>query len=294
MMPAIDRPMSTFNWNRTRQVSDINTTTTAYNTMGWYVNTTLPDLVANETILSLVGNETTPVSVDFNQTTQDWYFNQTKSTYDVATDSIPISSITFTLFSLACCLTLFGLVGNCFTLISMFKFKERSKGHGKLVTALAICDSVATGLIALEQPVFHDVFGFDIRANSTIGCKLFWAILFSAMGCSSGVVVLISIERFLAVWFPLESRMFLTDKNILRAVSVCVTSIVIIYVTMPVLYAEIKDTVCHPNLAGTQYSTVLMEQPNTAVFNVINGFVVILFMLLLFIFTTLTMIKRYK
>ena len=103
----------------------------------------------------------------------------------------------------------------------------------------------------------------DIRAITTIGCKISRAVLFPAMFSSSAIVVLICLERFLAVWFPLKTRSLLSEKNIFRAILVCVTPIVLIYVATSVLYCEIKDGVCHPNFDGSEYSTVLKKMPNT-------------------------------
>ena len=172
----------------------------------------------------------------------------------------------------------------------MIRFKDRLKGHGKLISSLAVCDMIALLSLPLAQPCVHDVLSLDVRTVSTVGCKISWSIQWPAMGSSSGIVVLICVERFLAVWFPLQSRRFLTDQNILRAVFVCTTSFILIYVTMATLYVEIKDSVCYPNLDGTQYSTVLKGLPNTTFYNVSFGFLLVFFMLILLGLTPLTIL----
>ena len=278
-------------YNRTTTVTDI-----GMSTIGWYVNHTTqvtPGSELYETTSAFYVNETM-TGFYVNETTQDWYFNDTNSTYNVATVSSPITGLTYTLFCITCCLTLFGLVGNTLILVSMFRFNSSSKGHGKLIISLAICDIITLVSLALEQRCVHDVLGLDFRAISTVGCKIAWAILWPAGGSSSGVVVLICVERFLAVWFPLQSRRVLTDKNILSAVLVCVTFFVLMYVTMSVLYVEIRDGVCNPNLDGTQYSTVLQELPNTTFYSMSNGFIITFFVVVLSVLTLLTIIKLYK
>ena len=173
----------------------------------------------------------------------------------------------------------------------MFKFRRRSEAHGVLIGSLAICDSVACLSWALTQPCVHDVFGMDIRAITTIGCKISWAILYTSMFSSSAIVVLICIERYLAVWMP---HRILSKQNMLRAVWICVIPIVLIYVTMSVLYCEVKDGVCHPNYEGSEKSTVLKGMPNTTIYIVIIGLTLVISMLILSILTPLTIVKLYK
>ena len=239
-------------------------------------------------------NQTTPAS-HFNRTTAGSCFNQTNSTFDEATVSIPaLSGLTYILFGLTCCFTVLGLCGNSLILASMFKFRGKPKGHGALLTSLAVCDNVALISTAFIQPCVHSVVGMDIRAITTIGCKVSRAVLFPAMFSSSAIMVLICLERFLAVWFPLKTRSLLSNKNIFRAILVCVTPIVLIYVATSVLYCEIKDGVCHPNFGGSEYSTVLKTMPNTTFYSTITGFIFASTMLILSILTPLTIVELYK
>ena len=263
-----------------------------------FTNTDILETDAPEPVFNTTSdanfNQTTLAS-HFNRTTAGSYFNQTNSTFDKATVSIPaLSGLTYTLFGLTCCFTVLGLCGNSLILASMFKFRGKSKGHGALITSLAICDSVALISTAFIQPCVHSVLGMDIRAITTIGCKISRAVLFPAIFSSSTIVVLICLERFLAVWFPLKTRSLLSEKNTFRAILVCVTPIVLIYVATSVLYCEIKDGVCHPNLGGSEYSTVLKKMPNTTFYSTMTGFILVSTMLILTILTPLTIVKLYK
>ena len=239
-------------------------------------------------------NSTYDLDSLFNETTTDSCINQTNRMYDLVSGISAPTGLTYTLFALTCFFTLFGLCGNGLILISMWKLGIRSKGHGALITALAICDIVALISFALTQPCVHSVVGMDIRAVSTIVCKISRAIILAAISSSPAIISLICIERFLAVWFPLRTRPLLSEKNIFRAIWVCVTPIVLIFITMSVLYCEIEDGICQGNFGGTEYSTVLKRIPDTRFYNVCVGFILISSMLILSILTPLTIVKLYK
>ena len=283
--------------NQSTPVSYLNQTTQApylnHTTPTLDLNQTTPASCLNQTTQDPYLNYTTP-ALDFNQTTLALYLDQNTSTHDLPTGSIPLTGLTYTLFGLTCCFTALGLCGNCLILISMFKFRCRSKAHGVLIGSLAICDSVACLSFALIQPCVHDVFGMDIRAITNIGCKLSWSILLPAALSSSAIVVLICIERYIAVWFPHMSKKLLSKQKMIKIVWICLTPIVLIYATLPVLYCEVKDGVCHPNLEGSMKSTVLNKMPNTTFYSASIGFIEVTSILILSSFTPFTMVKLYK
>ena len=315
--PALDLKQTTpaLYLNRTTQDSCLNNTTLALKlnqtTLASYLNQTMQPSYLNHTTLVLDFNQTTPAlylnktmqdsflnhsapALDFDQTNLAMFLDQNTSTNDLASGSIPLTGLTYTLFSLTCCFTFLGLCGNALILISMLKFPCRSKAHGVLLRSLAICDMVSCLSWPLNQPCVHDIFGIDIRAINSIGCKISWAILLPASLSSSTIVVLICLERYLAVWFPLRSRKLLSKQKVFNIVCICVTPVVIIHATLPVLYAEVKDGYCTPNLAGSERSTVLDRMPNTSVFNAAIGFTLVTSILILSIFTPFTIVKLYR
>ena len=224
-------------------------------------------------------------------TTPYIYFNQTNF-YEVA--SIPVSGLTYTLFGFTCFLACLGLSGNISILAITLKSRDKWKGHNILISALAITDSAALVSLFLTQPCFYDVLGMDVRAITTIGCKLFISVLQSATLCSSMVVVLISVERFLVVWLPHKSRFLLSRKTILRSVLLGVAPIIIICFSVSILYAEInEDGICDPNFQGHIYSSVLKTMPDTTVYNALM-ILLISPSVILFILTPMTVFKLYK
>ena len=288
---------SSLNFTKTIQVSLVSLTTSTSDqsrTTHW----------SNFNNIARKSNVMTPV-LYFNKSnltyTPEWlttsisYLNQSNSTYRYTPESVslPTTWLTYTLFCLSCLFAVLGLCGNCLLLVSLSKFRRRFNGHGVLIMSLAICDIFAVIAWATTQSSVQDL-GLDIRAISGIACKASWAILYTAMYSSTAIVVLISIERFLAVWFPLRTRSLLSAKNMLRCVSICVTLIALTFVTMSVLYCEVRDGKCHPNFEGDAYSSVLNQMPDVSIYVASNGFIISTSMILLSIFTPLTIVKLYK
>ena len=228
----------------------------------------------------------------FNNTTLPLTFNQTLSPYTL--DSRPVSGLTYTFFGLTCLFTVLGVCGNLLTLVIMWKSRNTRKGHDVLITALAVSDCMALIATALSHPSVHEVFGMDIRAVTTVGCKLFMGIWQSATSSSFAIVVLICIERFVAVWFPLRSMYLLSQKRIMRSVLGGVTFNVLLMFTMNILYCEIKDGFCDLNLEGGIYSTVLKRVPDTTVYKTILAFHMTSTMLILCILTPMTIVKLHQ
>ena len=163
-----------------------------------------------------------------------------------------------------------------------------------LITSLAISDFTALIPSALSHPSVSEVFGMDIRAITTVGCKVAMGIWQSATSSTATIVVLISIERFVAVWFPLRSIYLISRKRIMASVLGCVTFNVVLMFTMNILYCEIKDGFCHPNLKGVEFSTVLKRKPDTTFYNLILAFLLISTLLILPVLTTMTIVKLFQ
>ena len=240
------------------------------------MNTTMPTDSVNQTI---------------NQTAN--HHNQTDLWYPEA--DIPPQTMTYILFGLTCFITILGLFGNSLILMIMIKFRETPlKAHDILITALALFDAVVLIPTALSVPCVYEVIGRDIRAVTTGLCKLVTGIRLSVSISSFTVVVLICIERFVAVWFPLRARYIISRKLVLRCLFISVLTVVILYMTMCVLYSEIVDGKCDSNVAGTVYSSVLNRIADTTVYIRILGIHLLVYLLILLTFTTLNIAKLHK
>ena len=242
--------------------------------------------------MSIVGFSRNLFRVENRSINRTTFFNFTNSTYEPATNQVP--GLIYTLFGLTCFFTCLGLAGNISILIMSMKSLRRQKSYDVLITALAVTDSIALATIALQQPCVYETIGTDVRAVTNIGCKIFMSVLISAMFCSSTVVVLISIERFLAVRCVSRYQNFGTRLTALRSVCLCATVIVIISVTLSILYIEIDENgVCYANYDGRVYSSVLKRKPDTTVYKAMGILMSSPLVLLLFL-TPMTVIKLCK
>ena len=228
-----------------------------------------------------------------NATITDQYFNETNS-FPVMAD-MPPSGLTYALFGLTCLVTVFGLVGNSSILVIMIKFRDtQMKVHDIMVTALAIFDVIALIPTAMDSPAVYTVIGRDIRAITTVGCKVFMSIRQSVSVSSFSAVVLICVERFLMVWYPLKARYLFTRKLVLRCLFIGTTAVVIMYSSLSVLYCETNDGKCLANFAGNIYSSVLKTKPNTVVYNGLIGVHLVSYLVILFTLTPMIVGKLYQ
>jgi len=106
-----------------------------------------------------------------------------------------------------------GLVGNILT-ITIMQTKRYSHLTSRVILTCLACSDTA---LLLTQP-FNKMFvmkliGFDLRALSNLGCKIFFIIFKSAKITSSWCLVLLCIERFTAVWYPLKAKTICTKRN---------------------------------------------------------------------------------
>ena len=168
------------------------------------------------------------------------------------------------------------------------------KGHDILISALAIFDLIALIPSALSHPCIYDVIGRDIQAITTIGCKFFMSIWQSAISSSYTVIVLICIERFIAVWYPLKARYILSREFIIKCLYMTVIPVGLLYASMAVLFSEISDGICIPNLAGKQYSNILKRNPDTTFLFAISVVILGLYLAILCTFTPMILVKLYQ
>ena len=111
-----------------------------------------------------------------------------------------------------------GLCGNILTLMVTSGRAYRRTAHGIYITTMAIADIAFLLTQPLNRAFVHDLFGWDIRTHSVIGCKIYFFFLRWSRPMSALVIVLICIERFVAIWLPLRAKMFSSRRNALLQV----------------------------------------------------------------------------
>ena len=168
-------------------------------------------------------------------------------------------------------------------LIVMQRTTNSSKVHILLIKMLAVFDCIAVVTTALNQRSLPFVFGLDVRALDNLICKLFISIFQFSSFSSAIVVIHISIERFLAVWYPQRVKLLFSRKNIVGSVSISVTIVALLCTILSFINSEIKDGLCFVN--------ILENANRTLIAIVLYGSIASTPSLLLTILTSLTIYK---
>ena len=154
-------------------------------------------------------------------------------------------------FVITASLIILGLFGNTCTIIIMRKEPFRSSSYGIHLTALAVADMLSLFLSSLYKDSTIYFFGTDILADSTIICKIFFYFVYSTRIFASFNVSFISVERFIAVWFPFKAR-HLSSKRTTLIISGCLFAAANITGIYSALSAVIRNGICFPyGSAGT-------------------------------------------
>ena len=137
-----------------------------------------------------------------------------------------------------------GVIANTLVIVVICFGSLRRSVFMTLLMTLAITDNITLVFTTLIQP---DFFGW-IFGHSLLFCRLFAFILISSGVMSSWLIVLVSIERFIAVYYPLKVHIYFSMKRTYIAVSVtailmCINSVY--YVLAFKVFIIRGVTTCH-------------------------------------------------
>ncbi|XP_052103497.1 nociceptin receptor-like [Mytilus californianus] len=119
-----------------------------------------------------------------------------------------------------------GVIGNMLTIILMNTKTFSHFASKYFLIGLAIADTS----VLLTQP-FKNMFvirylGFDLRALSTIGCKVYFCVHRAGKMMSSWFVVCMALERLAAVKFPLKVKIWFSKRNTLAGIGLMLLLII--------------------------------------------------------------------
>ena len=252
MPPDTTSNMSQIRWTGneiTTEMTAVNTSTT------WNIRTA-------ETPLN---NMTTSF---INITTDIWPLNVTWSlnTTEAATMNMPshivdfagyLSTLVYIFFTLSAVLLMVGLFGNITTILIMQKNPFKSTAHGVYMSALAVYDSICLVILAFNKSSSLYLLGFDLSSLNAVTCKASQYIFSAAKVGSPGLIVLICIERFVAVWLALKAKVLLTRRT--AVVSVCCVSLLAIIVgAMSLPFSGLKNGSCLPNAMNQSLAPLVL------------------------------------
>ena len=259
--------------------------------------------LGNETAkFSLFGNDTDNFTLFGNDTAKFILFgdgnlvNQNASRALTKSTSVPRSWVSYTVVTLACIFLVVGLIGNGLALVVTLKSKTRFKPHNILIMSLAVADtcSLLTTTVTIRE--FGEVSPVDmivLKSTNNFTCKLFQAAYLTSLFNSTLMIMLICIERFIVVWFPLKTRYFLTKRLTIISVATCVTVTIAFGAVPSVIYGGVRNRTCVFNLdvngdgeADTIKSTPLLL--------VIPLLFVVTPMVVILSLTPLTIVKLYR
>ncbi|XP_061166816.1 thyrotropin-releasing hormone receptor-like [Saccostrea echinata] len=107
-----------------------------------------------------------------------------------------------------------GITGNILTIIVMKSRQFSAAPSSYLLICLAVSDSVLLLIQPLNKSFVMDVIGQDVRAWHSAICKLYFVIRRTSKVTSSWFVVGLCVERFIAVWFPLKAKFYMTKRTL--------------------------------------------------------------------------------
>jgi hypothetical protein len=138
---------------------------------------------------------------------------ESAATIGISKQSDPLMDTLMTIFNfyIPCVMISLGIIGNTLTIITMTRSikQRRNVVMSYHFRALAVGDN-AMLLFVLYQRIILSRFpnAFDLYGNFL--CKEFFYLLFLCFGVSVCNVVIISIDRFVAVCFPLKAASWCT------------------------------------------------------------------------------------
>ena len=124
-------------------------------------------------------------------------------------------------------ITAIGTVANILILIVILASQLRKSVFMNIILFLAIADILRLWSVASIRRGLFGIFGLG---QSLTLCRIFIFVLYMSSTMSSWMVVLVSIERFVAVYYPLRVHTYCTLKRIyivilVMVIASCVTSI---------------------------------------------------------------------
>ena len=136
-----------------------------------------------------------------------------------------------------------GLCGNTLTIMVTRSRHYRHSSHGVYLTAMAVSDIIFLLAFPFSKRFILALFGQDVRAISLIGCKAYFFFFRASRSISASLIILICVERFVAVWFPLKVKYLSTKRAAIMACS-CVFAGISTFSAVWTLIANVKNNKC--------------------------------------------------
>ena len=123
-------------------------------------------------------------------------------------------------------LLLLGFLGNSLSLLVMLRKSMRETSVGIYCATLAVADSFAAQGVLLDQMV-RGVTSNAVRLHSWLGGTIYLFTTYVGAHTAAWVIVAISTDRFISIWFPLRAKALITTfRSKIVVFVIIVTSVV--------------------------------------------------------------------
>ncbi|ELU18805.1 hypothetical protein CAPTEDRAFT_210273 [Capitella teleta] len=100
-------------------------------------------------------------------------------------------------------LVVIGTTGNTLSFLVLLRRRMRATAMYNFLLVLAVADTCVLWFSCLRSWV-RTLTGFEVLHVSATSCKLLTFLFLTSTYLSSWLIVLLTLDRFLAIWFPLE------------------------------------------------------------------------------------------
>lgn len=135
-------------------------------------------------------------------------------------------------------LLLLGTFGNSLSILVLRRPAIRKSGCSICFTALAYIDLIVLYTGLLRQWILH-TFNFDVRTTSSESCKIHTWILYSSLDLSAWILIAVTIERVLIVWFPNKVKSACPQKTAIK--TSFAIALFLLLVNSHILYGFVLD-----------------------------------------------------
>ena len=118
------------------------------------------------------------------------------------------------MFTCLCIISVVGLVGNSLVVIVFITQRAMRTTNNIMLLSLAFSDIAYLCLLLVDA--FDTIYDI-IPATGDFGCKIFHTLLHAMFLVTVSTLVLISVVHYIAVAYPLKSRLILTTPNMVFA-----------------------------------------------------------------------------
>ena len=140
-----------------------------------------------------------------------------------------------------------GGVGNIITLVAMTTEPFSRMSWSVTLASLAVADTIVLLMSALNKNFVINLLGYDVRSIDDISCKIFHFVRRMCKINSSWCVVIVCVERFIVICFPLKAKVLCTRNNTIRVV-VVVWLLGVVYCSTSIIPVGMSGSVCQQTL----------------------------------------------